>query len=85
MCPSQHSLLSHTHSAALLLRPCISFFSEPTPDIGALLLAFIAFVFSAAFALALLGFVIMHLRLIALNQTTIEAYEKRPIRQAAGC
>ena len=38
------------------------------------------FVFSAAFSLALLGFLIMHLRLIATNHTTIEAYEKRPIK-----
>ena len=31
-------------------------------------------------SLALIGFIVMHLRLIAVNQTTIEAFEKRPIR-----
>ena len=30
--------------------------------------------------LALLGFVIMHARLCAVNKTTIEAYEKRPVK-----
>ncbi len=44
------------------------------------ILAFICFVFSAAFTLALMGFLIMHLRLVGMNQTTIEAYEKRPIK-----
>lgn len=46
------------------------------------ILAFICFVFSAAFSLALLGFLIMHARLILTNHTTIEAYEKRPVRCA---
>lgn len=32
-------------------------------------------------SLALLGFVVMHGRLCAQNKTTIEAYEKQPIRQ----
>eukprot|EP00887_Chlorella_sp_A99_P001586 scaffold8.g1586.t1 len=67
-------------SAALLVRPCMRFFRTRDPPLADLLLAFVAEVFSTAFSLALLGFVIMHLRLIALNQTTIEAYEKRPIK-----
>jgi hypothetical protein len=41
--------------------------------------SFLAFVFTAAFCLALLGFVIMHIRLVFINQSTIEAYEKRPL------
>lgn len=45
-----------------------------------MLTSFLAFVFSTAFSLALGGFNIMHLRLVAFNMTTIEAYEKRPIR-----
>lgn len=45
-----------------------------------MLAAFLAFVFAAAFTLALLAFLIMHLRLTAINQTTIEAYEKAPIK-----
>ncbi|GAB4813690.1 hypothetical protein N2152v2_000736 [Parachlorella kessleri] len=44
------------------------------------ILAFICFVFSAAFTLALMGFLIMHLRLVSMNLTTIEAYEKRPVK-----
>ena len=31
-------------------------------------------------SLALIGFMIMHMRLIAANMTTIEAYEKRPVK-----
>jgi hypothetical protein len=41
--------------------------------------SFLAFVFTAAFCIALLGFVIMHIRLVLINQSTIEAYEKRPL------
>lgn len=68
-----------TLSAGLLVRPCIAFFSARDPELRPLLLSFLAFVFTAAFALALLGFVIMHARLVAANQSTIEAYEKRPL------
>ena len=38
---------------------------------------FLAFVIDAAFALAIVGFLIMHCRMIAKNLTTIEMYEKR--------
>lgn len=43
---------------------------------------FLAFVIDAAFALAIVGFLIMHCRMIARNMTTIEMYEKR--RNATG-
>lgn len=43
---------------------------------------FLAFVIDAAFALAIMGFLIMHCRMIARNMTTIEMYEKR--RYATG-
>lgn len=43
---------------------------------------FLAFVIDAAFALAIVGFLIMHCRMIARNMTTIEMYEKR--RSATG-
>jgi hypothetical protein len=42
--------------------------------------SFLAFVFTLAFTLALLAFVVMHLRLAATNHSTIEAYEKRTVR-----
>ena len=38
---------------------------------------FVAFVVDAAFCLSLAGFLVMHLRLVAANCTTIEMYEKR--------
>ena len=38
---------------------------------------FLAFVIDAAFALAIVGFLIMHCRMITKNMTTIEMYEKR--------
>ncbi|GMH31282.1 hypothetical protein Nepgr_033125 [Nepenthes gracilis] len=37
---------------------------------------FLAFVLNLAFALSVLGFLIMHISLVAANTTTIEAYEK---------
>lgn len=66
-------------SAALLVRPCVLAFQQPTGPVGNLLLAFTAFVFAAAFSVALLAFFVMHMRLVARNQTTIEAFEKAPI------
>jgi hypothetical protein len=67
-------------SAALLIKPTISFFSARDPALRPMITSFLAFVFTAAFSVALLGFVIMHLRLVFINQSTIEAYEKRPVQ-----
>jgi len=61
------------------VRPCVQFFAASDPALRPMIVAFLAFVFTAAFTLALLGFVVMHLRLAAANQTTIEAYEKRVV------
>lgn len=38
---------------------------------------FVAFVIDAAFALSLLGFIVMHGNLVLRNCTTVEMYEKR--------
>ncbi|KAJ8573307.1 hypothetical protein K7X08_009818 [Anisodus acutangulus] len=43
---------------------------------GTLATTSLAFVFNLAFALSVLGFLIMHISLVAGNTTTIEAYEK---------
>ena len=40
-------------------------------------LTFVAMVVDFAFALSVLGFLIMHARMAAINATTIEMYEKR--------
>ena len=40
-------------------------------------LTFVAMVLDAAFALSVLGFLVMHARMVAVNATTIEMYEKR--------
>ncbi|KAF7844789.1 putative protein S-acyltransferase 14 [Senna tora] len=62
-----------------LLPEFISFFSDGeiigTP--GSLATTFLAFVLDLAFALSVLGFLIMHILLVAGNTTTIEAYEKK--------
>ncbi|KAK9202457.1 hypothetical protein WN944_017668 [Citrus x changshan-huyou] len=62
-----------------LLPHFISFFSEGeipgTP--GTLATTFLAFVLNLAFALSVLGFLIMHISLVSANTTTIEAYEKK--------
>lgn len=75
-----YAMLGCMASAALLVRPCIDMFSSLHPTVGGLILTFLTFVFALAFSLALLGFVVMHGRLCMQNKTTIEAYEKRPIR-----
>ncbi|KAG6582559.1 putative protein S-acyltransferase 14, partial [Cucurbita argyrosperma subsp. argyrosperma] len=62
-----------------LLPHFIAFFSEGeipgTPS--TLATTFIAFVLNLAFTLSVMGFLIMHISLVAANTTTIEAYEKK--------
>ncbi|MBA0789405.1 hypothetical protein Gotri_028294 [Gossypium trilobum] len=62
-----------------LLPHFIAFFSDGeipgTP--GTLATTFLAFVLNLAFALSVLGFLIMHISLVSANTTTIEAYEKK--------
>lgn len=67
-------------SALLLIQPSVAFFRSHHPPLGPFLRVFTSLVLMAAFALALLGFVGMHLRLLSKNLTTIEAYEKAPIK-----
>nr|AHA84213.1 palmitoyltransferase [Phaseolus vulgaris] len=71
--------LSTTLVTASLLPHFIAFFSDGeipgTP--GSLATTFLAFVLNLAFALSVLGFLIMHISLVAANTTTIEAYEKK--------
>ncbi|KAI4370362.1 hypothetical protein MLD38_018721 [Melastoma candidum] len=61
-----------------LLPNFLVFFSDQEIHInpGGLAVTFIAFVLDLAFALSILGFLIMHISLVARNTTTIEAYEK---------
>lgn len=62
-----------------LLPYFIVFFTEGeipgTP--GTLATTFLSFVLNLAFALSVLGFLILHISLVAANTTTIEAYEKK--------
>ncbi|XP_052210959.1 probable protein S-acyltransferase 14 [Diospyros lotus] len=60
-----------------LLPQFIAFFSDgEIPGApGMLVTTFLAFVLNLAFALSILGFLIMHISLVAANTTTIEAYE----------
>ncbi|GAB2271997.1 Probable protein S-acyltransferase 14 [Dionaea muscipula] len=62
-----------------LLPQFIAFFSdgEIPGSPSTLATTFLAFVLNLAFALSVLGFLIMHISLVAANTTTIEAYEKR--------
>lgn len=70
-------------SAVLLFKPCVIFVTDPASlgqvDVITSIVAFMSFVFTAAFTLALIGFLIMHGNLIRKNMTTIEAYEKETI------
>ncbi|KAF3613689.1 putative protein S-acyltransferase 14 [Capsicum annuum] len=74
-----YTFLETTLVTLSLLPQFIAFFSDGeipgTP--GTLATTFLAFVFNLAFALSVLGFLIMHISLVAGNTTTIEAYEKK--------
>ncbi|XP_018434482.2 probable protein S-acyltransferase 14 [Raphanus sativus] len=74
-----YTFLETTLVTLLLMPQFIAFFSEEeipgTP--GTLATTFLAFVLNLAFALSVMGFLIMHISLVAANTTTIEAYEKK--------
>lgn len=65
-------MLPRSQAAALLIKPTIDMFSGHATHP----LAFIGFVVAFAFGISLLGFLGMHIQLIAANCTTIEMYEK---------
>ncbi|GAB4846636.1 Probable protein S-acyltransferase 14 [Ancistrocladus abbreviatus] len=74
-----YTFLETSLVAIALLPQFIAFFSDleisGTPSTIAI--TFLAFVLNLAFALSVLGFLIMHISLVAANTTTIEAYEKK--------
>ncbi|OMO97371.1 Zinc finger, DHHC-type, palmitoyltransferase [Corchorus capsularis] len=74
-----YTFLGTTLVSISLLRVFMEFFGdgeiEETP--GSLAATFITFVLNIAFALSVLGFLIMHITLVGANTTTIEAYEKK--------
>ncbi|KAM0946713.1 putative protein S-acyltransferase [Dioscorea sansibarensis] len=74
-----YTFLETTVVTLSLLPHFIAFFSDGeipgTP--GTLATTFLSFVLNLAFALSILGFLIMHMSLVAGNTTTIEAYEKK--------
>ncbi|KAK6142912.1 hypothetical protein DH2020_023260 [Rehmannia glutinosa] len=74
-----YTFLETTLVTSSLLPQFIAFFSdgEVSGTPGSLASAFLAFVLNLAFALSVLGFLIMHISLVAANTTTIEAYEKK--------
>ncbi|KAL4621563.1 hypothetical protein ACB092_06G238100 [Castanea dentata] len=74
-----YTFLETTLVTLSLLRYFVGFFTDGeiigTP--GALAATFITFILNLSFALSVLGFLIMHISLMASNTTTIEAYEKK--------
>ncbi|XP_059633980.1 probable protein S-acyltransferase 14 isoform X2 [Cornus florida] len=74
-----YTFLETSLVALSLLPHFITFFTDgEIPDTpGFLATTFIAFVLNLAFALSVLGFLIMHISLVCGNTTTIEAYEKK--------
>nr|CAD1844305.1 unnamed protein product [Ananas comosus var. bracteatus] len=74
-----YTFLETTLVTLSLLPHFVAFFSDTeipgTP--GTLATTFLTFVLNLAFALSVLGFLIMHISLVSANTTTIEAYEKK--------
>ncbi|XP_043718283.1 probable protein S-acyltransferase 14 [Telopea speciosissima] len=74
-----YTFLETTLVTLSLLPHFIAFFSDGeipgTP--GTLATTFLTFVLNLAFALSVMGFLIMHISLVVGNTTTIEAYEKK--------
>uniref|UniRef100_A0A1D1XP01 S-acyltransferase n=1 Tax=Anthurium amnicola TaxID=1678845 RepID=A0A1D1XP01_9ARAE len=74
-----YTFLETTLVTLSLLPHFIAFFSdgEIPGSPGTLATTFLAFVLNLAFAVSVLGFLILHISLVAANTTTIEAYEKK--------
>lgn len=75
-----YTFLETTLVTLVLLPRFIAFFNdveEENVSPGSLAAIFLGFVLNLAFALSVLGFLIMHASLVVGNTTTIEAYEKK--------
>lgn len=74
-----YTFLETTLVTISLLPQFIAFFNdgEIPGSPSSLAATFLAFVLNLAFALSVMGFLIMHISLVAANTTTIEAYEKK--------
>ncbi|XP_071718000.1 probable protein S-acyltransferase 14 [Rutidosis leptorrhynchoides] len=74
-----YTFLETTVVTLALLPHFVVFFSdgEIPGSPSTLATTFLAFVLNLAFALSVLGFLIMHISLVSANTTTIEAYEKK--------
>ncbi|KAH9627443.1 hypothetical protein KSS87_006134 [Heliosperma pusillum] len=74
-----YTFLETTVVTISLLPQFIAFFSDGEIPVtpSSLATTFLAFVLNLAFALSVMGFLIMHISLVASNTTTIEAYEKK--------
>ncbi|CAM6094126.1 unnamed protein product [Calypogeia fissa] len=75
-----YTFLETTLVSVSLLPHFIAFFSDVDDEAslpGNLATTFLGFVLNLAFALSVLGFLIMHMSLVSGNTTTIEAYEKK--------
>ncbi|XP_023522979.1 probable protein S-acyltransferase 14 [Cucurbita pepo subsp. pepo] len=62
-----------------LLPYFLAFFSDGdiTGTPGSLAAIFVTFILNLTFSLSVMGFLILHISLVAANTTTIEAYEKK--------
>ncbi|XP_059441637.1 probable protein S-acyltransferase 14 isoform X1 [Corylus avellana] len=74
-----YTFLETTLVTLSLLPYFVTFFTdgEIHGTAGSLAATFITFILNLSFALSVLGFLIMHISLVAANTTTIEAYEKK--------
>lgn len=74
-----YTFLETTLVTVSLLPQFIAFFNdgEIPGSPSSLAATFLSFVLNLAFSLSVMGFLIMHISLVAANTTTIEAYEKK--------
>jgi palmitoyltransferase len=74
-----YTFLETTFVSLSLLPEFIAFFREEEipGNPSTLATTFLAFVLNLAFALSVMGFLIMHISLVSANTTTIEGYEKK--------
>lgn len=71
------TMLAASLASAVVAKECLSLLTDADVENATrAILLFITFIFDLAFAISLLGFLLLHGRLLQQNKTTIESFEK---------
>lgn len=74
------TMLAAGLASAVVATECLSLLTDADVENATrAILLFVTFIFDLAFTISLLGFLLLHSRLVFQNKTTIESFEKAPV------